>query len=483
MAVAGKSEGSENVEPLAPVEEYRRRLEDRALSPLTRTGKGYYLLVGVLVLIVAWGIYAFSVQMRDGLYVTGMRDRILWGLYITLFVFFIGISHAGTLISAILRVSKAGWRVPITRMAEFITVVALMIGALFPIIDMGRPQRVLNIVIFGRWQSPLVWDLLAITTYLTGSFIYLYLPLIPDLALARDRIGRVVSPPKRLFFKLFSLGWQGAPGQRRNLRGALSMMMILIIPVAVSVHTVVSWIFGMTLREPWNNAMFGAFFVAGAIYSGIATILIVMAILRKAYHLEEYITRQHFINLGYMLAGFSLIMLYFNALEYVTAGYKLTGNEEEHFRDLFTGTLAPYFWFYIIGGMALPPLIVAIPWTRTITGMVAASILVDIGMWMERYFIVVGGTRLPTMPYEPGTYFPSWVEWSIMAAAFAGFALIIAIAVKLVPVIAIWEVAEHHEEEKVISRKEAEHLAPTQSPAQGQAAPNPGMMPAEGRQP
>jgi molybdopterin-containing oxidoreductase family membrane subunit len=275
------------------------------------------------------------------------------------------------------------------------------------------------------------------------------------MALARDRIGHLASPAKRLFFRLLAIGWRGTPGQRRRLHMGLGMMMILIIPVAVSVHTVVSWIFAMTLREPWNNPMFGAFFVAGAIYSGIATIIIVMAILRKAYRLEEYITRTQFINLGYMLAGFALIMMYFNALEFVTVGYKLVGEGEHHFNELFTGGLAPAFWTYALAGLVLPGLIILIPWTRTIWGVVVASILVNIGMFMERYYIVVVGTRVPTMPYEPSAYFPTWVEWSIMAAAFAAFTLIIAIAAKLVPVIAIWELAEHHEEEPVLSRKEA----------------------------
>lgn len=231
--------------------------------------------------------------------------------------------------------------------------------------------------------------------------------------------------------------------------------MIIIIPVAVSVHTVVSWIFGMTLREPWNNPMFGAFFVAGAIYSGIATIIIVMAVLRKAYRLEEYITPRHFINLGYMLAGLALIMMYFNVLEFVTVGNKLAGEESFHFEQLFTGSLAFYFWFYALGGMVLPGMIILLPITRNIAGVVIASVFVDIGMWMERYFIVVDGTRVPTMPYDPPTYFPTWVERSIMAGGFAGFALIIAIAAKLLPVIAVWEVADHHEDEKVISKREA----------------------------
>ncbi|MBI2878742.1 MAG: polysulfide reductase NrfD, partial [Candidatus Rokubacteria bacterium] len=293
---------------IGPVEAFRRRLEERALAPLTRTGRGYYLLVGGLLLVVAWGLYAYTSQLREGLVVTGMRDRIMWGLYITLFVLFIGISHAGTLISAILRVTNAGWRAPITRMAEFITVVALMVGALMPLVDLGRPDRILNLLLYGRWQSPVVWDLLSITTYLTGSVIYLYLPLIPDLALCRDRLLPGAPRWRQRFFRVASLGWRGTPRQRRLLGSAIGMMMVLIIPVAVSVHTVVSWIFAMTLREPWDNPMFGAYFVAGAIFSGIAGIILLMALLRKIYRFEEYITARHFVNLGYMLGAFVLIM-------------------------------------------------------------------------------------------------------------------------------------------------------------------------------
>ncbi|MBF8267559.1 MAG: Polysulfide reductase [Dehalococcoidia bacterium] len=429
---------------------WSRRLERRVMNPLIKTGQGYWIIVALLALVVAWGVYAYSTQLRDGLIVTGMRDRIQWGIYIISFVFFIGISHAGTLISAILRVAKAGWRTPVTRIAEFITVVALSIGGLMPIIDLGRPDRIHHMFIFGRWQSPILWDLLSITTYLTGSIIYLYLPLIPDLARCRDRLGNEAHPWKRAFYRLASVGWQGTEKQHKYLRIAMGCMMVLIIPVAVSVHTVVSWIFGMTLREPWNSTVFGAYFVAGAIYSGIATIIIIMVILRRVYHLEEYITRQHFINLGYMLGAFVLIMLYFNVLEYVTTGYKLAGEGRFHFQQLMTGPFAPAFWFYILGGMVVPGLIILNPGTRTIPGLIVASIFVDIGMWLERFIIVVTGLRVPLMPYAASWYTPTWVEWSVMAAAFAGFGLIIAVFVKLFPVISIWEVEEHREHQEAV---------------------------------
>ncbi len=421
---------------------WRERLEQAALAPVTRTSSAYYVWVAFLLAVIGWGIYAYSRQLHDGLVVTGMRDRISWGLYITTFVFFIGISHAGTLISAILRVSQARWRTPVTRMAEFITLVSLICGAMFVIIDLGRPDRVLNVIRYGRWQSPIIWDVLAITTYITASTAYLFLPMIPDLALFRDRLAGRVSGWRLWIYTLLAVRWRGTDSQWRSMGAAITTAMILIIPIAVSVHTVVSWIFAMTLREPWNSTIFGAFFVAGAIFSGVAMLIVVMAVLRKVYHLEEYITEKHFVYLGYLLATFSLIMVYGNVSEYLTTGYKMTEGTEFHFRQLFLGQFAGFYWFYLLGGLVLPGLLVLIPSTRNIWGVVAASILVVAAMWIERYFIVVSGFRVPLMPYEPSTYAPTWVELSVMAAGFALFALLITLFVKIFPIIAVWEVAE-----------------------------------------
>ena len=422
---------------------WRARLERLALAPLAGTGRRYWLWLAFLLAVVGWGVFAYSTQVANGLIVTDLRDRISWGVYIASFVFFIGISHAGTLLSAILRASKARWQLSITRMAELITVVALMVGALFPFIDMGRPDRVLNLLFFGRWQSPLVWDILAIATYLTGSTLYLLLPLIPDFALARDRLGPTASRFRRTLFTLAAVGYRGAPAQRRALEQAMTVMMIIIIPVAVSVHTVVSWIFAMTLRVPMNTTVFGPFFVAGAIYSGIAAIILLMAVLRRVLHLEEYITVTQFKSLGYLLGAFTLIMGYFNLQEYAVHGYKLEAGMPFHFEQLMTGPFWPLFWFYILGSILLPGLLILHPRTRTIGGISVAAVLVLLGMWAERYLIVVAGLRVPLMPYAPADYAPSWVEWSILGGAFGLFALIISVFVKLFPVISIWEVVEH----------------------------------------
>ena len=416
---------------------------------LMKSGRGYYGFLVFLVAVIAWGVYAYSLQLRYGLVVTGMREPVLWGLYISNFVFFIGISHAGTLISAILRVTNAEWRRPITRMAEAITVMAISVGALFPIIDLGRPDRIPNIFIFGRIQSPILWDFASIFTYLTGSLIYLYLPLIPDIAEVRDKLPGASRWKKFLYSKL-SLGWIGSKSQKTALQKGIGAMAIIIIPVAVSVHTVVSWIFAMTLRVPWDSALFGAFFVAGAIFSGIAILIVVMAILRRAYHLGEYVTEKHFVYLGYLMAAFAAIMIYANISELLTHGYKLEEGVEFHFRQLFLAEFAPLFWFYLLGGLVAPIVIALLPATRNVRGMVVAAILVTFAMWIERFVIVVTGLRVPLMPYEPADYLPTWIEWSLLAAGLALFALLITIFSKVFPIIAVWEVAEEHESMPVV---------------------------------
>ncbi|MDH3190468.1 MAG: polysulfide reductase NrfD, partial [Acidimicrobiia bacterium] len=403
------------------------------------------MLITTMLAIIGVGIYAWTTQLSEGLIVTGMRDRIAWGLYISAFVFFIGISHAGTLISAILRVTNAGWRAPITRIAEFITVVALVCGASLIIVDMGRPDRLLNVLIHGRWQSPILWDVMAISTYLTASIVYLGIPMVPDVAMFRERMVERGRTWRARFYKFSAIGWNDLPEQRKPLLRSISVMMVIIIPIAVSVHTVVSWIFGMTLRVGWNSTIFGLLFVAGAIFSGIATLVLVMAVLRKVYHLEEYITEKHFVNLGYLIATFTLIMMYINASEYLTTGFKLEEGEEFLFRQLFLGQFAGLYWFYFIGGLAVPGLLILIKRTRTIAGVITAAVLVDLAMFAERYFIVVSGQRVPLMPYEPFNYIPSWVEWSIFAAGISLFVLLIAVFVKVFPIMAVWEIVEERE--------------------------------------
>ena len=266
------------------MEEKELRLEEDAIlfEPIRRTGRPFYLTLAILVALILWAVWVYLHQYRHGLGVTGLARPIFWGVYITNFVFFIGISHAGTLISAILRLAKAEWRRSITRSAEVITVLVLFFGVGNILMDLGRPDRMFNIIQFAQFRSPLLWDVSSITIYLTASSIYLYLPLIPDIALLRDYSGR-----RKWFYRIFALGWKGTERQHHLLEKGIAFMAILVIPVAISVHTVVSFVFAMTIQPMWHSAIFGPYFVAGAIFSGIAGLIVAMNLIRKIYHLED----------------------------------------------------------------------------------------------------------------------------------------------------------------------------------------------------
>lgn len=417
-------------------------LERAVLAPLTGTSWRWRLWVAALGSTVGWGVYAWTVQARHGLGETGMGDVVPWGLYIVNFVFFIGISHAGTLISAILRVTQAEWRRPITRLAEVITVVALLVGGLMPLIDLGRPGRISNLVFHGRLGSPILWDLISITTYLTASLIYLYLPLLPDIARCRDTLRGRVSQARWRMYSVLAIGWRGTVDQRRRLERITRVMMILIIPIAISVHTVVSWIFAMTARPGWDSTIFGPYFVVGAIFSGIAAIIVVMALFRRLYHLEAWITLRHFRYLGYLLLTLAVMYAYFTFAEYLTSGYKLPDSERPLLEELMVGRYAVPFWLFAVGGMVVPVVLIAWRRTRTIPGIVAASLLVLAAMWLKRFVIVIPSLAMPLMPYEWGTYRPTWVELSITVGAFAAFALLFTLFARLFPIVSMWEVEE-----------------------------------------
>ncbi len=418
--------------------------DDVLLRPLIKTSARYYFFVLFLLALIGWGAYALFVQTRDGLGVTGLNRPTFWGVYLTNFVFFIGISHAGTLISAILRVAGAEWRRPITRSAEAITVFALCIGAPQVLIDLGRLDRIPNILLNSRFESPLLWDVCCIFTYFTASVTYLWLPMIPDLAVCRDRL-----PPsmrlRKVFYTVFALGWRGTPKQKHTLERAIGIMAVIIIPVAVSVHTVVAFIFSMTIQPMWHSTVLGPYFVIGAIFTGIASLLIAMAILRKVYHLEDYLEPKHFDYLGRLLIVMVLLWAYATLAEYLTTFY---GAEPAHmsvFYDKFAGSFAPVFWTMVVLCLAIPLPILAFRRTRTVTGTVIAALAINVGMWLERYTIVVPTLTSPRLPYKVQIYQPTWVEVAITVASFATLFFLYAVFVKFFPIISIWEVQEGRE--------------------------------------
>ena len=426
----------------AETAELSHRLEETLFRPLVTTSRAWYAWLALLVLLVGAGLVAYNDQLRRGLAVTGMGDTVIWGLYISNFVFFSGLSMAGTFISAILRITGAEWRRPLTRVAELTTVAALLMCGLMPMVDMGRPDRLHHMLLYGRLQSPLVWDLIAIPTYLAASAIYLYLFLIPDSAVLRDRLAGKISSLRQRFYSLIALNWQGRPEQRERLERAAGIMMLLVIPIGVTVHSVVSWIFGMTFRAGWNSTIFAPYFAIGALYSGVAMLMTVMFVCRQVYHLQEYFTEKHFRYLSYLLVVFGVLYLYFTFAEYLTVAYKLEGGEKLLMEQLFLGRYSLLVWLGFFGGQILPILLPVLPWTRSLPVLFVVSILVNIGMWIKRFVIVVPSLSLPLMPYEWGVYTPTWVELAISVGSLAGFALFITLFAKWFPIISVWEMRE-----------------------------------------
>lgn len=424
-------------------------LERVTVEAMQRFSKRYIISFVVLSLFVLAGVAAYINQLQNGLYETGMRDRITWGLYIVMFVFFIGASMGGTFVSAALRLADMGWRAPISRGAEYITVSALFTASLFIFADMGHPERAINILLFGRWESPLVWDVYGLNTYIAGSMVYLYLAVLPDLALVRDRIGHQLDPIRRLFVIMFSASWTGHPKQVKALDTSLKVMTVVIVPVAVMMHTVTSWIFGMTLREPWDSPMFGIYFVVGAVYSGVGLIVVFMYVMRRMNHMEAFLTERHFLNMGKLLAGAGGVMIFFQISDLVTAGFKLKGDSAFNLYQLADGAMAPIFWTYIWAGLMIPLALMLLPWTRTIKGVLVAAVLANVGMMLERYFIVVGGLRLPLNPYHPPSYVPTLNELLIVLGLCSLFILVLMIMMKLAPAISVQEMIETGEIEAV----------------------------------
>jgi molybdopterin-containing oxidoreductase family membrane subunit len=437
------------------------KLTNDLLRPLQQTSWAFYALVVVLGSVVAAGLVSWFYQMYWGFGVTGIRSPVFWGFFITDFVFWIGISHAGTLISAILRLVNAGWRRPVTRCAEVITAFALLIGGLFPIIHLGRPWLFFWLIpypsrrlIWPNFRSPLVWDFFAITAYLSGSLLFLFLPMIPDFAIIRDKS----SGTRQKIYGLLALGWRGTTSQWHRLETAMQIMAVAIIPVAVSVHTIVSFDFSMAPVPMWHSTIFGPYFVAGAIFSGIAGLIIAMAALRTLLRLQDYLHPVHFENLGKLLLTMSLLWGYFVFNERLATWYGNDPAEIAVFKVTQSGSFAPLFWTMVVCNFVVPLIILSLRKTRTIAGCVVASVGVCVGMWLERFLIVVPTLGHKYLPYSWGTYRPKPTEIIITIATFAAMILLYTLFAKFVPIISIWEMkAGDHPAPELMPQARAEH--------------------------
>jgi molybdopterin-containing oxidoreductase family membrane subunit len=427
--------------------QHRREIREVALRPLRHIGMAGKLWIALLSVIFIIGCYAYYIQLKNGLKVTAMRDYASWGLYISNFVFFVAISLVGALISSVLRLTNFELYRPITRIAEIIAVSAIVFAGLIIVVDMGRPDRVLNLFIHGRIQSPIVWDVIVVTTYLVTSVLFLYMPLLPGIALCRDQL---TEKPKwqRWMYKTLALGWNGSEAQWKIMKQSVAIICVLIVPLAISIHTVTAWLFATTLRPGWDSTNFGPYFVAGAFQAGTAAVIIAMYVFKKAYKLEKYITADHFNFMGKLLVFLCLIYAYFNLNEYLVPAYKMRGAEGKLLNDLFTGHYAPIYWSVQLFGMALPAVLLLWKRARKPLPIAIIALFVVVAAWFKRYLIV---TPIMLHPYTPiqsvpanwAVYFPSWIEIAIVAASLAGVLLIITVFSKFFPIISIWETLEN----------------------------------------
>jgi Ni/Fe-hydrogenase subunit HybB-like protein len=418
------------------------QIEKDLLRPIFTSNVKYWIAVAIATCFLLAGVCAFGYQLYNGIGVWGINSPVFWAFDITNFVFWIGISHAGTLISAILRLCNATWRRPITRCAEAITVFSIIIGAAVPLCHIGRPWLAYWMIpypsqrgIWPNFRSPLAWDFFAIFTYLTGSTTFLYLPTIPDFAAIRDASSGL----RNKIYRVLALGWQGTPRQWQRLEIAMHIMAIAIVPVAVSVHTIVSWDFSMTLVPMWHSTIFGPYFVIGAIFSGIAALILAMALLRKFLRLEEYLKPLHFNNLGKLLLTMSLLWFYCTFADRLTTWYGNTPSEMDVFWQSIRLHFAPLFWTMVVCNFVIPMPLLAMKRFRTITGTAFASCAIVVGMWIERFLIIVPALDHKFLSYSWGTYRPTWVEDTLMASSFGFMALLYLLFAKFVPMISVWE--------------------------------------------
>jgi len=421
-------------------------IDDKILSTLAPPGRLYYFLLagcasGILIGLSCWGY-----QIATGLGAAGIMHPVKWGTYLINFVFWVGIAHSGTLISAILYLFKARWRTPLARSAEAMTVFAVSVAGLFPLIHLGRVWIVYWILpypnqrnLWPNFQSPLVFDVIAISTYLTVSFLFWYTGLIPDLATVRDRATGI----RRKIYGILSLGWTGSDREWNHHGTAYLLFAALATPLVISVHSVVSWDFALGIAPGWHSTIFAPYFVAGAIHSGLAMVLTLLIPLRHIFKLENILTMHIFENVAKTIVFTGLIMGYSYLTEFFISWY--SGNAAEWAISTWraTGHYAFLFWMMVVFN-SVAPLGFFFKWARTnLVPLLVISVLINIGMWYERYIIILSSPAHEFDPYSWGLYFgPTWVEYGIMLGSFSLFSFLFLLFAKFVPSVSMSELKE-----------------------------------------
>lgn len=425
----------------------RGEMNAMVMESMYTTSWKFWVVFGILSILVAiCFFYAWGYMIAEGLWVAGVMRPSYWGIFLVNTVFWIGISHAGTFISAILRVFKAEFRRPFTRAAELMTTFGLIQAAASIFMHLGRVWLAYWMFplpnarqLWPNFHSPLMWDLLAITTYVLGSTMYLFLPLIPDLAMARDRS----TGWRKTFYRILALGFRGTEGEWRHLTTAMNIFAFAIIPVMFSVHTIVSWDFAMAMRPGWSSTVFGPYFVLGALHSGMGAVAVVLFVMRYTMkHMDYFIRKEHFDALGKLMLIVTFAYTYFFFNDYIVQWYGGDRWTDTLLHWLEEGPMAWMFYQLVLFNIIIPPLLLwNKKWRQTPWLLAAIGLMINVGMYWERYLIVPVMLTINRMPFTWKLYEPR-VEVFLTIGTFSMFLLFYMIASRLIPLIPVWEVQE-----------------------------------------
>lgn len=440
----------------APLQDERPDVVEAVMRPFRRPSTRFRLAVVVLALVVLLGIGAWVYQLSQGMAVAGYTDRSFWAIYIADVVSFIGVSYGGAVVSAILMLAGASWRAPLVRLAEGVALVSVVVGAAFIVPHLGRPDRLLGMVTHANVASPVFWDMVAILTYTVATVVFFVLPLVPDTAALLeshpDELGRL----RRSLYRFVSRGWTGSAHQRRVLHSAMTVVAIVIIPLAVSVHSVLAWAFALVSRPGWHESIWAPYFVIAALYSGVALVILVVAAFRRGYHLQAFVTERHFVRLAYLMLVLGAVYVYLTFADLLPSAYVGEAGPSHIVDGMLEGPVAVSFWLFVVVGTVLPIVLVALPWTRNIRGITVAALLVLVAMWTKRVTMVVETSAYDRLTNSFGHLFGfTWVSVSVTLGGVAAVALLLMLLFRLVPLLAVTEIQEQDGRTPV-----AEHAAP-----------------------
>lgn len=439
-----KSEKLEQ-EPLIAPHKTIRDVNDDVARPVERLpARNWWILFAIAVAFLTIGAGLVAYQLTTGLGVLGINHPVGWGVYITNFVFWIGIGHAGTLISAILYLFRQRWRTSINRSAEAMTIFAVMTAGIFPLLHTGRPWFAYWLFpypnfrdLWVNFRSPLLWDVFAVSTYFTISLVFWYIGLIPDFASLRDRAKNRI---RRFAYGLLSMGWTGSQRHWSHYEMAYLILAGLSTPLVLSVHSIVSFDFAVSVLPGWHTTIFPPYFVAGAIFSGFAMVVTLLVIVRKAFHLEDYIRLVHLENMNKIILVTSLMVGYAYGTEFFTAWYSGNIYEWFVFKNRALGPFAWAYWTMITSNVITPQLFWFKKLRRSVPVMFVISLVVNIGMWFERYTIIITSLHRDFLPTNWDYYIPTFVDWGVTLGSFGFFFTFFLLFCRLFPTIAMAEV-------------------------------------------